>query len=82
MSYQKAKQVKLIFLKKQTSFVFFVTLFCCQINCLANTSNKDASSISFSENKGQWDKKILYRAALDGGALFLEKNAFTYSSLS
>ena len=79
MSYQKAKQVKLIFLKKQTSFVFFVTLFCCQINCLANTSNKDASSISFSENKGQWDKKILYRAALDGGALFLEKNAFTYS---
>jgi gliding motility-associated-like protein len=79
MSYQKAKQFKLIFFKKQTSFVFFVTLFCCQINCLANTSNKDASSISFSENKGQWDKKILYRAALDGGALFLEKNAFTYS---
>src|SRR4051812_36707657 len=37
------------------------------------------NNIKFTENKSQWDKKVLYRAQLDGGALFLEKNAFTYN---
>ena len=37
------------------------------------------SSIRFTENKKQWDKKVLYRAQLDGGVLFLEKNCFTYN---
>lgn len=37
-----------------------------------------AAKIKFTENKGQWDKKVLYKAQLDGGALYLEKNAFTY----
>ncbi len=37
------------------------------------------SAIKFTENKKQWDKQILYRAQLDGGVLFLEKNCFTYS---
>ncbi|MDQ3046082.1 MAG: PKD domain-containing protein [Bacteroidota bacterium] len=35
-------------------------------------------AVKFTENKNQWDKKVLYRAQLDGGVLFLEKNAFTY----
>lgn len=34
--------------------------------------------IRFTENKGQWDSKILYRSDLDGGAFFMEKNGFTY----
>lgn len=37
------------------------------------------SAIKFTENKSQWDKKVLYRAQLDGGVLFLEKNCFTYN---
>src|ERR1035437_1133837 len=37
------------------------------------------SVIKFTENKSQWDKKVLYRAQLDGGVLFLEKNCFTYN---
>lgn len=37
------------------------------------------SLIKFTENKNQWDTKVLYRAQLDGGALFLEKNCFTYN---
>lgn len=37
------------------------------------------SQIKFSENKGQWENNILFRAQLDGGALFLENNCFTYS---
>lgn len=37
------------------------------------------NTVKFTENKKQWDAKVLYRAQLDGGALFLEKNAFTYN---
>lgn len=37
------------------------------------------TNIRFTENKSQWDKKILYRAQLDGGALFMENNCFTYN---
>jgi gliding motility-associated-like protein len=43
------------------------------------SKEKSNSGIRFTENKNQWDKNILYRAQLDGGALFLEKNCFTYS---
>jgi len=35
--------------------------------------------ITFTENKGQWDSKILMRAGLDGGALFLEKDKLTFN---
>jgi gliding motility-associated-like protein len=35
--------------------------------------------IKFTENRNQWEKQVLYRAQLDGGVLFLEKNCFTYS---
>jgi gliding motility-associated-like protein len=45
----------------------------------AVTVKEKSSGIRFTENKNQWDKKILYRAQLDGGVLFLEKNCFTYS---
>ena len=37
------------------------------------------SAIKFTENKSQWDKKVLFQAQLDGGVLFLEKNCFTYN---
>lgn len=36
-------------------------------------------SLKFTENKGQWDPKILFRAQLDGGALFLEQNCLTFN---
>ncbi len=34
--------------------------------------------ISFVENKGQWGGHVLYRADLKGGAVYLEKDGFTY----
>ena len=37
------------------------------------------SLVRFTENKNQWDKQIFYRAQLDGGLLFLQKNGFTYN---
>ena len=42
-------------------------------------SARPETDVKFTENKNQWDKKVLYRAQLDGGLLFLEKNCFTYS---
>lgn len=38
-----------------------------------------SSLIRFTENKNQWDKKVAYRAQLDGGALWVEKDALVYS---
>lgn len=32
----------------------------------------------FTENKGQWPDQVLYRVRFPGGALFVEKSAFTY----
>jgi gliding motility-associated-like protein len=34
--------------------------------------------VNFTENKGQWLDKVQFRANLDGGALFVEHNCFTY----
>jgi gliding motility-associated-like protein len=36
-------------------------------------------ALHFTENKGQWDAKILFRAQLDGGALFMERNCLTFN---
>lgn len=33
---------------------------------------------SFTENRGQWPEKVLYRVLLPSGALFIEQEAFTY----
>ena len=32
----------------------------------------------FVENKGQWPEQVLYRALIPGGAMFVERSAFTY----
>jgi gliding motility-associated-like protein len=37
------------------------------------------NTIRFTENKKQWESHILYRAFLDGGSMFLEKDGFTYN---
>ncbi len=35
--------------------------------------------ITFTENTGQWEKPILFKAGLDGGALFLEADRLTFN---
>ena len=47
--------------------------------CLFVSASGDKSFVKFTENKGQWDSKVLFKAHLDGGVLFLERNCFTYS---
>ncbi len=56
-------------------------LFCVSLNAQIRTPRitKNSSQIKFSENKNQWDKNIEFRAQLDGGALWVEKGALTYS---
>lgn len=39
----------------------------------------ERAGVKFTENKNQWEANVLYRAQLDGGLLFLEKNCFTYN---
>lgn len=36
-------------------------------------------ALRFTENQGQWEEKILFRSTLWGGALYVEKNALTFS---
>ena len=53
--------------------LLLLALVCAQVDGFAHEKN-----ISFSENKGQWDKKVAFRADLDGGILVVEDNCFTY----
>src|SRR5258706_8981311 len=57
----------------------FLLAVCLLCGCFLVFASGDNAFIKFTENKGQWDSKILFRAELDGGALFLEKNCFTYN---
>ena len=50
----------------------------CFYSVLLSLPSFSQSLIRFTENKHQWDDFILYKADLDGGALFVEKNALTY----
>jgi gliding motility-associated-like protein len=41
-------------------------------------SDTDFCYLNYTENKGQWDSRVLYQSDFHGGRIFLEKNAFTY----
>ncbi|WP_187270139.1 gliding motility-associated C-terminal domain-containing protein [Pontibacter qinzhouensis] len=51
-----------------------------EVPATATAGAKPAVS-PFTQNKGQWDKQILYTSELPNGWLFLEKNGFTYNFL-
>ena len=36
-------------------------------------------AIKFTENKGQWDQRVLFRAFVPGGAMFVERNSVTFN---
>lgn len=38
--------------------------------------------LKFEENKGQWDQRVLYKADLRGGRVFLERSVLTYAFYS
>jgi gliding motility-associated-like protein len=57
-------------------YTYFFILIASYLSVFSQTQQ---SLIRFTENKHQWQDFILYRAQLDGGALFAEANAITYS---
>ncbi|MCP4522244.1 MAG: PKD domain-containing protein [Cytophagales bacterium] len=62
--------------KKISFYLFFwsISLFAFSQNILDNQDY-----LKFIENKGQWDKPILFKTDIPNGVLFLEKNTLTYN---
>ena len=81
----------LLFLKKQVPRAWLISFWLLGWPVLAQrpaaTSGRphavalppDSGTLEFVENKGQWDTRARYAAALPGGRLFLERDAFTYN---
>lgn len=38
-----------------------------------------SNGVRFTENLGQWEQNVLFKADLDGGQMFIEKNKITYN---
>lgn len=45
---------------------------------LAQTATANHKQLEFFENKGQWEKQVLYKAETGGGAWFIERSCFTF----
>jgi gliding motility-associated-like protein len=69
--------------RKLLLFVFYLGWFC----TVQAQNNSDprvviphvSPALRFSENLGQWDEQILFRAQLDGGAMYIEPNGLTFN---
>jgi len=61
--------------------IAFLVFACASLSAQVRTPrvSENSSLIKFTENKNQWGNNIQYRAQLDGGALWVEKDALTYS---
>lgn len=55
-------------------FILFIITLQFSLNLYANDGQ-----IRYVKNNGQWENQILYKATLGNGALFLEKNRFTFN---
>lgn len=49
------------------------------VSVYSQSTTTGFSGVEFIENKNQWDKNVLYKADISGGAVFLEKNCLTFS---
>ncbi len=72
-----------LMLKNGLILLFFIGNFACLFS-QTDTHQRVVTphvnpALKFTENIGQWDNKILFRAQLDGGALFVEKNCLTFN---
>lgn len=53
-------------------------ILCSNQTTQAQASHKHSGTLEFTENKNQWDPRVLYKLDLSEGAMFLEKNCFTF----
>jgi len=58
------------------AFILYFILFTGAL--FAQSKKHESGGIEFIENKNQWDNKILYKADIRCGAVFLEKDGITY----
>jgi gliding motility-associated-like protein len=71
-----------LFLKKKLKNISLIIIILLNVilsnNAFAHKKDSLRSgNFSFIENKGQWSQAVLFKAELEGGAIFLEKNRFT-----
>jgi gliding motility-associated-like protein len=59
-------------------FSFFLIFLPAKEFLYAQISQQHSGNLEFIENKNQWEKNILYKADIASGAVFLEKNCFTF----
>jgi gliding motility-associated-like protein len=45
---------------------------------LAQQQSANYTPLNFIENKGQWNKDVIYKTELDGASIFLRKTSFTF----
>jgi len=61
-----------------TKYIYYLFLFFLLGHKLPH-AEAHQQHVNFTENKGQWVDKVQFKADLDGGALFVERNCFTYN---
>lgn len=66
-------------LRAKITFILFASFFLVKAQVRTPKISEHSSQIRFTENKNQWDKEVEFRAQLDGGALWVAKDALTYS---
>ena len=45
--------------------------------CLTGALQSSAQVVEFTENKGQWDRSVLFKGDINNGAFFLQRSGFT-----
>ena len=59
-------------------FICFAHFFFAQQKDASSSSPKVHNAYSFIENKGQWDKDVLFKSSFKGGNLWIQRNKFLF----
>lgn len=59
-------------------FILSAFLFLASLPVFAHNEEENHRSLQFIENKGQFEAEVQYKAKINGGALFVEKQALTF----
>ncbi len=74
-NFSKALNFGEVRLKYWILIVFFFPV----LYSLAQKQTSTSGNLQFIENKGQWNKNILYKADIGNGAVFVENNCLTFN---
>src|SRR5690606_7285737 len=57
---------------------FFIPLFFCSFSYSQEVKHEHSILHSFIENKGQWDKDVLFQSKFEGGNLWVQQQKFVF----